>query len=113
MAADGFQEIEIDLFRRVLGAVRPRSHVAVDRPLLLGGPVGSVVCAGSAYELEDLLGDAVLIDGERYASVADECEPELFFLDPRRCRAWGGGRGSLGGARVRCHSLSLATTGQR
>jgi len=64
MPPDSFQEIEVDLFRGMLGAVEPSSPVVVPQSLLLRGPVGVVVRAGSANELQDLLGYPVLIDGE-------------------------------------------------
>ena len=64
MAAYGFQEIEIDLFGGVLGTVEPGGLVVVPRSLLVRGLLGIVVCAGGAYELQDLLGYPVLIDGE-------------------------------------------------
>ena len=60
----GFQEIEIDLFGGVLGTVEPGGLVVVPRSLLLGGLLGIVVRAGSAYELQDFLGYPVLIDSE-------------------------------------------------
>ena len=87
VAADLAQQIEIDR----LGVVfrdRSRSGAIEERGLRALGPVGDrVQRARGAHQLEDLLGDAMHVDGERNAAEADQRDAKfLFAQDQSPCR---------------------------
>src|SRR5262249_25806536 len=78
LAADLAQQLEVDRLRIVLAVFR----VGLIQEGGVGSlrPVGnSVQRAGGADELQDLLADAMHVDGERDAAEADERNAKLLF----------------------------------
>ncbi len=81
-AADLAQQLEVDRLGVVLGAA---TWDGIEkRGTGTGRTIRDVVQRrGGAHELQDLLADAMHVDGERNAAKADESNAELFFSHRR------------------------------
>ena len=94
-AADLAQELEIDLLGVVFRIVAIACVEESSRSRAAGTIRDGVQRARGAHQLEDLLADAVHVDGERDAAEADQRNAKLLLAqDRRRCLASGRGSGS-------------------
>jgi hypothetical protein len=89
---DRAQQIEVDRFRVVLRIVG-RKEIRGSRTRARGAIPDVVQGARGAHELQDLLADAVHVDGERDPAEPDQRQPEFFLaheLDHRPGRVVAG-----------------------